>query len=307
MRCLILAGGYAKRLWPLTEHTAKSLLVVDGEEILTAIVRKIPDSVPVTVSTNRRYENDFLEWARRIGRRVEIFVEDTREEKEKLGAVSAVSHFLRTKGVEEDLLLIAGDNLFSFSLHDFMAAYAGRPLVAVYDIGDRERARRYGVVEIAGTRIVSFAEKPENPSSTLVSAACYVIPSSFFPTLHEFCARRRDNLGDFVSLLVSKGEVDAFLFSGSWFDVGSLDSFLAAHAGGSSPQIPQSTTVKGKSEIVGNVSLGERCLVVDSRIEDSIVMDDCTIEDSRLRNCVVGKGSVVRHADMHNQVVRGGT
>jgi len=226
MKCLILAGGFATRLYPLTASRAKALLEYKGEPIINHIVDKIPRNTDIMVSTNKKFEADFLHWQQGIEREVEILVEEALSERQKLGAVSSLSYWIESRSISEDLLVIAGDNYFEFNVAQFIAAYNGKNvLVAVYDIGDKDKASQFGVVQLDGHRIAQFQEKPASPESSLVATACYIFPRRIFPLLHQYCRQgKRDNLGSFISYLIDQDEVHAYTFTEPWLDIGSLDN-----------------------------------------------------------------------------------
>jgi glucose-1-phosphate thymidylyltransferase len=228
MKCLILAGGFATRLYPVTVNRAKALLEYKGKPIINHIVDKIPRDMGILVSTNKKFEADFSLWQQLSGREVEILVEEALSEGQKLGAVSSLSYWIESKSIGEDLLVIAGDNYFEFNLARFIASYDNKhALVAVYDIVDRNKASQFGVVQLDGHRIVQFQEKPASPESSLVATACYIFPRRIFPLLHQYCQQgRRDNLGSFIAYLIDKDEVHAYLFTEPWIDIGSVDNLI---------------------------------------------------------------------------------
>ena len=172
MKCLVLAGGFGTRL--SLNNRAKALLEYKDKPLLTHIVEKLPEGIPILISINRRFESDFYQWQEKHrDRGIEILVESARSEEEKLGAVSALNFWIGQKGVTEDLMVIGGDNYFGFNLSEFITAYDGKnPLVAVYDIREISRASQFGVVRLDGNRIVELQEKPTTPKSGLVSTAC---------------------------------------------------------------------------------------------------------------------------------------
>jgi glucose-1-phosphate thymidylyltransferase len=226
MRCLVLAGGFGTRLHLLAKDKPKPLLVVDGRPVITQIVEKVPRGMDIVVSTNRRFETYFAKWQSTLGRAVDLFVEDALTEEEKLGAIGSVNFLVRERNIQEDLLVIAGDNHFGFSLHDFLNAYDGmNPLVAVCDIGNKDKARQFGVVEMLGNRIVALWEKPGRPVSSMIATACYILPATVFEHLGHYCTQKRDNLGGFIGYLLDKSNVQAYLFDGPWLDVGSPDPY----------------------------------------------------------------------------------
>jgi glucose-1-phosphate thymidylyltransferase len=225
MKCLILAGGFGTRLYPLTIYEAKTLLGHKGKPLMSHILDRVPGNIDILVSCNRKFEGDFRRWQKGAARQVELCVEDVWTEKQKKGAVSSLEFWVSSKSVAEDLLVIAGDNYFEFSLAEFISAYNGKNvLVAVYDIRDVSKANRFGVVSLNGNRIVEFQEKPGRPRSSLVSTGIYIIPPRIFPLLSLYCAEdKRDNLGSFIAHLVEKDEVHARIFTETWLDIGSAE------------------------------------------------------------------------------------
>ena len=225
MKCLILAGGFGTRLYPLTLSRAKALLEYKGKPLLSHLVDRIPPDMDILVACNRKFEADFHHWQKGIGRPVEIGVEDVWTEEQMKGACGSLDFWIDQRNITEDLLVIAGDNYFEFDLAEFIASYNGQnPLVAVYDLGDKSKATGFGVVSLAGSRIVEFEEKPAQPKSSLVAIACYLLPSQVFPQLHSFSLRGgRDNLGSFIAYLIERQEVHAYPFTGFWADIGSVE------------------------------------------------------------------------------------
>lgn len=226
MKCLILAGGFGTRLYPLTKNRAKALLEYKGKPLLTYIVDKVPGAIDILVSINRKFEADFRRWQKNLSRRVEICVEDVWTEEQRKGAVSSLNFWVSHKNIAEDLLAIAGDNYFEFDLAEFIGAYNGKnTLVAVYDIGNKNKASQFGVVSLAGHKIVKLKEKPAKPKSSLIATACYIFPPKVFPLLSQYCSEgKRDNLGNFISYLIDKDEVHGHTFTELWLDIGTAES-----------------------------------------------------------------------------------
>ena len=111
MRAFILAGGFATRLWPLTEKRAKPLLPIAGKELLTYIVEGIPADIPVTVSTNASFADGFKKWMDAITRPgLELIVEGTQRDDHKLGALGSIAEWIRAEKIDDDLLILTGDN-----------------------------------------------------------------------------------------------------------------------------------------------------------------------------------------------------
>lgn len=222
MQCLILAGGFHRRVYALIGDKPKALLEYRGKPLISHIVERIPDEINILVTTNRRFEKALFEWKKTIRRPLEVLIESAVSEEQKLGALSAIDFWVREKRIEEDLMVIGGDNYFEFDIRRFMLSYdGGHALVAVYDTGDLAEAQNFGVVRLAGSKISEFAEKPLHPVSTVVATACYIFPPRVLEILKEYCSQgKQDLLGSFLAFLVRIDEVHAFIFTERWFDIG---------------------------------------------------------------------------------------
>ena len=222
MKCLILAGGFGCRLHPMIGEKPKALIKYLDKPLISHIVEKIPRDIDILVSTNKKFEADLLRWQETINRPVEILVEKAWSEEQKPGALASISYWVQHKHVNEDLLVIASDNYFEFDVSQFIAAYNGKnALVAAHDIGDEKKAQSFGVIRLNGRKIVEFTEKPSQPNSTLIAAACYIFPPRVLQTCASYCLQgKRDLLGGFIAHLVDTDEVYGFPFSEKWFDIG---------------------------------------------------------------------------------------
>lgn len=227
MKGLILASGFGTRLYPLTLTKAKALLEYKGKASISHILDKIPQNIDILVNINKKFEADFRRWQDTTGRAVTLCVEPVFTEEQAFGAVGSLDYWIKAENITDDLLVIASDNYFELDLSKFIAAYNGRnTLVAVYDIGDKSKAGQYGVVQLDGCRIIGFEEKPAQPKSSLIAVACYILPPRIFPLLSQYCAqKKRDNLGNFIAYLIEKDEVQAYVFSELWFDIGSIEVY----------------------------------------------------------------------------------
>ena len=216
MKCLILASGFGTRLYPLTRDTAKALIEYKGKPLLTHIVERVPHNIDILLVTNRKFEMDFRRWRENIDRKVGIGVEDVWTEKEKKGALGSLAFWVEQGNIKEDLLVLASDNYFEFDLSRFISTYDGRnALVAVHDIGDKDRAGQFGVVEVDKGRIVGCEEKPAFPKTSLVGIACYLFPPRLFAMLSRYHHEHPelDELGHFIAYLVKYDKVDAYIFT----------------------------------------------------------------------------------------------
>jgi glucose-1-phosphate thymidylyltransferase len=225
VKCLILASGFGTRLYPFTLDRAKALIEYRGKPLLTHLVEKIPSQIDILVATNRKFEVDFRSWREDISRDVDIGVEDVWTEEEKKGALGSLTFWVEQRDIREDLLVLASDDYFEFDLSQFIAAYGGKnALVAVHDIGDRNRASQFGVVEVEKGRILKCEEKPRHPVTSLIGIACYLLPPRVLSVLSHYHHQHPeiDQLGHFITYLVKHDAVDAYVFTELWQDTAGI-------------------------------------------------------------------------------------
>ncbi len=235
MKALILAAGYATRLRPLTDTVPKQLLPVGGRPMVDWILDKIreTDVEEIHLVTNARFASHFERWAEGTGTRVHD--DGTSTNDDRLGAIGDLQFVREHAGLDDDLLVIAGDNLFDFSLRAYEWYWRGRgpgaSCVAVHDVGDRELAKKYGVVGVAEQdRIVAFVEKPEDPPSTLAATATYLFAREHVALVDTYLGDGNppDQPGNFVAWLHPRVPVYAYRFEGGWFDIGDRAQLLEA-------------------------------------------------------------------------------
>ncbi len=228
MKCLILAGGFATRLYPLTLNKAKALLEFKGKPVITHIINRIPPRMDIFVTTNTKFEKDFVDWCKTVKRSVDLCIEVAAADHQKMGAITAIDYWIGKKQIEEDLMVIAADNYFELDLKKMISRFDGvKTLIAVHDVGDKEQACeigkrcQVGLVVVDAGKIVQFDEKPEEPTSSIIATGIYILPRRVFPQLSKYCQEnRRDNLGDFISFLLARDEVKAHVFTETWVDIG---------------------------------------------------------------------------------------
>lgn len=312
MQAFILAGGFATRLWPLTEKRPKPLLPIGGKPILTRLIEKIPHRIPITVSTNAAFEDAFHSWAKSIDRPMDIIIEETRRDDEKLGALGAMAQWVQRQSIRDDVLLMTGDNLFGFPMDRFLDAYrSGTPLLAVHDIKDRERAKAFGIVtlDIDGKTVTAFQEKPIHPASTLAATGCSILPLETLSLLLAYAQKHPDNVGGiFEEFLRRNVTVEALVFSELWFDVGSFDAYLEATAA-----LVDGSLVLGKGSTItdcttsGSIVIGDHCHLERCTLSDVVLFDRCTVQECDLHRCVCDEDCTLRAVDLEKKMLRKGT
>jgi glucose-1-phosphate thymidylyltransferase len=235
VNAIILAAGYATRLRPLTDTWAKELLPVGGTPIIDRIVDKlgeVDDVDEIHVVTNARKAPAFLEWSR--GRDVIVHDDGTTSNEDRLGAIGDMLFVIDHAGLDDDLLVIAGDNLFDFRLADLVAYWRTKGVasaVAVRDVGSLELASQYGVVDLADDgKIRSFVEKPADPASSLAATASYVFHREHARLIRAYLEGEHgsDQPGRFVGWLHRHEPVYGWVFHETWFDIGNHAQLLEA-------------------------------------------------------------------------------
>ena len=241
MKAILLAGGFAKRMWPLTKEKPKHLLPVAGKPMLDYVLEKlvkIEELDEIYITTNAKFKEHFEQYLStkrtKIPINITLFIEDALAENEKLGSVGALGFIIKEKGIDDDLSVIGGDNIFDFEIRDFAEFYkkTSANVVALYDLKSKKNASLYGVVEInADNKIIEFLEKPENPKSSLVSTACYLFTRKGVRNITRYLKEGNDpdKMGHFIEWLIKNDLVYGYVFDGYWFDIGSFESYDLAN------------------------------------------------------------------------------
>lgn len=226
---ILLAAGYATRLYPLTRDRSKALLPLGSGTILDEIVRAlagVPGARRTVLVTNHRFAGDFGAWQREGQVPVEVVDDGTGSPEARLGAIRDLALAERRAGADDDLLVIGTDNLFRWPLAAFVAEAARRapaPSIALWQAPSREAATQFGVVARDATgRITSFAEKSPNPPSTEVALCVYYFPGPMRGDIGRFLqeGRSADAPGYFIQWLVERRVVHGIMMPGAWYDIG---------------------------------------------------------------------------------------
>lgn len=240
MKVLILAAGYGTRLYPITLDKPKPLLDISGKPLINYLLDKVRDDgdlSEVVVVTNEKFYAEFECWAesqKDFPAPITIVNDHTQSPEDRLGSIGDIKYTLDQLAVEEDLLVLGGDNLFDYALDGYISfakQKAPAATIGLYDIGVLEDATRFGVVELhQDQRIKAFEEKPHQPRSTLIAMCSYYFPQQSLGLINEYISEtyQLDKAGDYIHWLVEKGDVYGFQFNGTWYDIGSLESLEEA-------------------------------------------------------------------------------
>ena len=238
MKCVILAAGYATRMYPLTENFPKPLLEVGGKPILDWL---IDDLKPVierfVVISNHKYAEQFGKWS--VGRPVIVVDDGTESNETRLGAVRDIQFAIDKLGLADDLLIIAGDNVLDFSLRSFVeySEAAGTSCTMRYWEDDETKLRRSGVAEVDGEKIISFEEKPAAPRSHWCTPPFYYYVASDAAKINTAIAEGcgTDAPGSLVAWMCKKSPMHSMVMPGKRFDIGDMKSYLAVKDSYSGP------------------------------------------------------------------------
>src|SRR5207244_1877962 len=242
MNVLILAAGYATRLYPLTHNKAKPLLEVAGKPIIEWVLDNlagVPEIEKIYIVANDKFSSAFQTWADKYqGRhrksKIKIVNDGSTSDDDKLGAIGDINLVLTREDLaDDDLLIIAGDNLFQQPLREFVeAAKRSQATVAVHNVGNLEAMKKYGTVTVDKNGVITnFEEKPEKPKSTLAAVALYYYSREVLPLFTTYLAagNNPDQPGLFLQWLYTRRPVNTFEIKGRWLDIGSKETLVKAN------------------------------------------------------------------------------
>ncbi|WP_163539003.1 nucleotidyltransferase family protein [Gracilibacillus sp. YIM 98692] len=235
MKCIILAAGYATRLYPLTKNTAKPLLKVADRTILDHIVTKVEKVKAIDeifIVTNDKFYQSFVDWSEQYqgSKSVSVVNDHTTTNDNRLGAIADIQYVIEESGMTDDVMVLAGDNLFDFELSDFSDFFTkvGADCITVHELNDPEEIKRTGVVEVDDDGVVtSFEEKPAEPKSNLAVPPFYIYQKETLPMIKRYIeeGNNPDAPGHFVPWLIQHKDVYAYLFEGQRYDIGTVESY----------------------------------------------------------------------------------
>ena len=241
MKCIILAAGYATRLYPLTENQPKPLLNIADKPIMEHIIEKIDELKEIDeifIVTNNKFFNHFNDWNKNFSSRFKIKVinDGTLSNDDRLGAIGDLNFVIKSENIDEDFVQISGDNLFQFSLKDMHQHFNEKKhiSIALYDVKNIEEAKKMGICAInEESKVIDFEEKPENPKSTLCSIGVYFYPRIVKDHLNQYLSEGNssDMPGKFMEWLHKKDHVHGFVFDKEgerWFDIGGFEALEEA-------------------------------------------------------------------------------
>jgi len=313
MKAVILAGGHATRLWPITKNRAKPLLPLGEDPIIDRIVEDLADLDEIIISTNAKFAEEFEDYAEEYDRdNVNVVVEDQDSEADKPGTIGAILKLKDSEDLEDDLLIVGGDNVYSFDIGEFINFAKNRgPANVVYDVKDTEMASSFGIVDTEGNEITGFEEKPEEPPSTLASTACYYFPEEHVDLFNKYENHFRetdvpkeqylDEPGRLIEWAHQRVDMYAFSFDGHWFDVGTRQGYLDALG-----EVMEDNIINGETtgcKIRENVFLMEGSEIENTTLENTVVFSNSEIRDSEIRGTIVDSNCEIEDTDLNEALI----
>ncbi len=241
MKVLILAAGYATRLYPLTLTQPKPLLTVAGKPMIDYVLDNLAPIEGIDcvyVVTNDKFASHIQKWADDYKTRAtfefKVINDGSKDDSDKLGAIGDLNYVLDQEQVDDDLIVVAGDNLFSEKLGAFGEFCRGKdaPVLGIYDVRSLEDAKKYSVVDLeANGQISNFVEKPEKPSCSLIGIALYYYPKSVLPLINQYVAEGNnpDQPGRLVQWLYQRTPFYTWKVPGMWYDIGDKQTLEEAN------------------------------------------------------------------------------
>jgi glucose-1-phosphate thymidylyltransferase len=239
MKAIILAAGYATRLFPLTKDKPKALLPIDNRPIIEYIIdklEKIDEVDEIFVASNGKFYPAFEEWLNNFksSKPVSALNDHTFTNETRLGGLGNLWQVIQEKQINDDLLVIAGDNLFDFSLKDMFEYFKKdrQITVATHELKTLEEAKRFGVVSLDENKIITgFEEKPENPKFKTITHAIYIYPKEFIKNIEEYMKTdlNKDGPGYLIEHFYKTNKMKGFLLEGGlFFDIGIPEDYKKA-------------------------------------------------------------------------------
>lgn len=234
MKAIVLCAGYATRLYPLTLNKPKALLEVKGRPMLDYIadkIEKIGDIDETFVATNKKFYNNFLEWKnlRNLKKKISVLNDMTSSNEDRLGGIGDLNFVLKEKNVDDDILVVLGDNYFESDLNEVVEFFKKKNecVLAIKDIGNLEEAKKFGVVKSENGKITSFEEKPQNPDSSFISTGIYIFPKKDIKLIKDYMKTElpKDGPGFLIHYFLKSQDVFAFPLKGFWHDIGDAKTY----------------------------------------------------------------------------------
>ena len=238
MKAIILAAGYATRMYPLTKDKPKALLPIGGKVMLDYLMDEIAtirEIDTVYIVTNSRFAGQFSAWAQEAAARhprlaLDVLDDGTDSNENRLGAVGDMRFVLDHRPVDDDLLVAASDNFFTFPLKDMVDDFKarGRDTLLGQHLGWVEDLKRFAVATLdENARVTALVEKPQQPPTDIGIYALYLYKRETVPLIYTYLEEGNppDAPGHFPEWLYKRKEVGVYLFEGECVDIGTPQAY----------------------------------------------------------------------------------
>ncbi|MBT7903262.1 nucleotidyltransferase family protein [Candidatus Woesearchaeota archaeon] len=239
MKVILPLAGYATRLYPLTENLPKALLKINGTPILEHVLEKVlnvPEVDEIFIVSNDKFYSQFIGWLDEFKSKTDLKIkihvlnDNTKSNEDRLGAVGDINFAVKEGGIDSDVLMLAGDNVFGFDLNCLknLAKEKNSSVLAGFDLKDPKKlAKKFGVVLIDDNyKVTGFEEKPQHPKSSLAATMIYYLKKEDIKLLAGFYDQSfPDNWGEFAKYLAESKELYCLVFEETWFDIGNKEQY----------------------------------------------------------------------------------
>jgi glucose-1-phosphate thymidylyltransferase len=245
MKALILGAGYGVRLYPLTANTPKPLLEVAGKPVIEwSLDWLLPNKEieEIIIVSNHRFYDNYQKWLKekisicgtpcyRWGKKISIYDDNTVSINDKLGAIGDIQFVINKANIKDDMLIVAGDNIFEVDFTDFIKHFKKHgTTIGLKDLSgvDKSIMGQYGVVTLdKNNKIIDFEEKSPYPKSTLVAICLYIFSRENLKLISEYLegGLNPDAPGFYLQWLYKRKSIYGYILKGCWFDIGDIDSY----------------------------------------------------------------------------------
>ncbi|MEK6954789.1 MAG: NDP-sugar synthase [Candidatus Micrarchaeota archaeon] len=342
MKAVLLAGGYGTRMFPLTLRTPKPLLPIAGIPVLEHSIRLLVSAgildIVISAKENQKKLESYFGSGSEFGAKITYLYEPEVPEEAKMGSVGAMDFIFRNLSVDDDFIVIGGDNyVYGLNLAEFHASHSNRRAhasIALFNLQNRDDVKLFGVAKLdkAG-RITKFQEKPtpDRALSTLASTAIYALDRAFIKKhLPEYVKRRHqagekaDKIGDLWEHFVSDLHIAGHPFEGIWGDIGSCEGYLETNKKAFDVMMKNPPSILGKisqnskiaktAQLIPPIIIDDNCIVEEGAIigpyvhlmHDSQVGKNCAISNSVVfERCKIGENSKIQNSIIDGEAVIG--
>ncbi len=312
MKAIVLAAGFATRLFPLTVQKPKPLLKVGGRPMIEYTIRLLEAAVDIDmiyIITNKLYHADFSAWVQnyKSNKPIKVLSNHVFHPTEKFTAMQNAQFVVDSEGVTDACIICAGDHMFDFDLNDMIAQFkktqASQTLVYEPESDEKSYAggKKYAgsVILDESNFVKKFVEKPEHPESNLIGICFYILVPADLQKIRQFLLTEielaaKDPPGYFIQWLHSRTKMYGYKIGGDWFDVGDGNIFLNANLHYLQDGLAkEDNVVFVNSTHVGKNFVSQNSQIVSSRIENCFVFENVQLVDCNLKNCIVGPDSKI--------------